>query len=239
MWLLGLFCTLHLQHLFRNSVSIIFVFIIIIIIPHCVSKNVPPLTLTCYNLYIHGLTATIFGKNVAEKVDNQNVLYFPTSPKYCFYTTWGNKKPRNCVFSFKCCMSFYQKTQNTVKNITWSELNNPSLLKRSTGYTRQDLGREHSILLCVTHMLCVNQVCHSVSRCVKDESCSSSSLSESQWTVLIGYLTISTNVKRYQTHHRWQLFNFFFQEDSVQVHYVCNTIQLSENVIFVFPHFSR
>jgi len=110
MWLLGLFCILHLQHLFRNSISIIFVFIIIIIIiPHCVSKNVPPLILTCYNLYIHGLTATIFGKNLAEKVDDQNVLYFPTSPNYCFCTTWGNKKPRNCVFSFKCCMSFYQK----------------------------------------------------------------------------------------------------------------------------------
>ena len=32
--------------------------------------------------------------------------------------------------------------------------------------------------------------------------------SESQWTVLImGYLTISTNVRPYQTHHRWQVFS--------------------------------
>jgi len=45
---------------------------------HCVSKNVPPLT--CYNLYIHGSIATFFGTNVAKKVGNQNVLYFPTSP---------------------------------------------------------------------------------------------------------------------------------------------------------------
>jgi len=44
---------------------------------HCVSKNVPPLT--CYNGYIHGFIATIFGENVAEKVGNQNALYFPTS----------------------------------------------------------------------------------------------------------------------------------------------------------------
>jgi len=36
----------------------------------------------------------------------------------------------------------------------------------------------------------------------------------------MGYLTT------YQTHHRWQF--FFFQEDSAQVHCVCNTIQLSE-----------
>jgi len=50
------------------------------------------------------------------------------------------------------------------------------------------------ILLSVTNMLYVNQVCHGVGRCVKDGSCSSSSLSESQWTVLMIYLTISTTV---------------------------------------------
>jgi len=31
----------------------------------------------------------------------------------------------------------------------------------------------------------------------------------------------------------------FFQKDVAQVHCVCNTIQLSENVIFVFLHFAR
>ena len=75
-------------------------------------KNVSHLT--CYNLYIHGSIATIFGTNVAEKVGNQNVLYFPTSLNYCFCTTWGNKKLGNCVFSLKCCMIFHQKTRNTV-----------------------------------------------------------------------------------------------------------------------------
>ena len=33
--------------------------------------------------------------------------------------------------------------------------------------------------------------------------------------------------------------NVFFQEDSAQVHCVCNTIQLSENMIFAFPRFAR
>jgi len=36
--------------------------------------------------------------------------------------------------------------------------------------------------------------------------------------------------------------NFFFQEDSARTllsWIVCNTIQLSENVIFVFPRFAR
>jgi len=32
--------------------------------------------------------------------------------------------------------------------------------------------------------------------------------SESQWRVLMRYLTISKNVSRYQTDHRWQLFSF-------------------------------
>jgi len=37
----------------------------------------------------------------------------------------------------------------------------------------------------------------------------------------MGYLTISTNARRYQTHHRW---HFFFQEDSalVYMHCACN-----------------
>jgi len=40
---------------------------------------------------------------------------------------------------------------------------------------------EHSILLSVTRMLYVNQVCHGVGSCVKDESCSSSSL---EWKLM-------------------------------------------------------
>jgi len=49
--------------------------------------------------------------------------------------------------------------------------------------------------------------------------------SESQRMVLMGYLTISTNIRRYQTHHRW---HFLFQDDSalVRMHCVCNTVQL-------------
>jgi len=134
---------------------------------------------------------------------------------------------------------FSTKTRSTVKNIIWSELNHHSLSKRSTGCNRQDLEREHSILLSVTHMLCVSQLCHGVSHCVKGRSCFRQAWSKSQRTVLIGYLTISRNVRRYQT---LQMTIFFFQEDSAQVHYVCNTIQLSEKCdfrIFVFPHFDR
>jgi len=76
-------------------------------------------------------------------------------------------------FHLNAACSFTKKHE-TVKNITWSELNHPSLSERSTGCTRQDLGREQGVS--VTHMRCVSQVCHAVSRCVKGGSCSSSSL---------------------------------------------------------------
>jgi len=76
----------------------------------CLKKR--PTFTTCYNFYIHSSIATIFGTNVAEKVGNQNVLYFPTSPNWCFCTTWGNRKPGNCVFSLKCCMLFTKNTKH-------------------------------------------------------------------------------------------------------------------------------
>ena len=129
------------------------------------------------------------------------LLYFLTSPNECFYTTWGNRKPGNCVFSLKCCMLFHQKTRNTVKNITWSELNHPSLSKRSTGCKRQDLGREHSILLSVTCSVLAKSVTVSVA-VQKVTVVLRQAWSKSQWTMLMGYLTTSTNVRRYQTRHR-------------------------------------
>jgi len=44
----------------------------------CLKKR--PTFTTYYNFYIHSPIATIIGTNVDEKVGNQNILYFPTSP---------------------------------------------------------------------------------------------------------------------------------------------------------------
>ena len=83
---------------------------------------------------------------------------------------------------------FLPKTQNTLKyHLVTAE---PPLSVKMINWMHQTGPR---ILLSVTHMLYVNKVCHGVCRCLKDGSCSSSSLSESQWTVLLEYLTISTN----------------------------------------------
>jgi len=48
-------------------------------------------------------------------------------------------------------------------------------------------------------------------------------LSESQWTALPGYLTISTNVECY---YCVIYSSFVFQQDSAQVHFAFNTVQL-------------
>jgi len=46
---------------------------------YTVSQKRPTFT-TCYNFYLHSSIATIFGTSVAEKVSNQSILYFPTTP---------------------------------------------------------------------------------------------------------------------------------------------------------------
>ena len=126
----------------------------------CLKKNAPPLT--CYNLDIRSSITIFFGTRVTQKVRNQNVLYFPTSPNLCFCTTWGNSKPENCVFSLKCCMLFTNNTQNTLKY---------HLVTAEPPYTIKMIDWMHQtgprILLSVTHMLYVNQVCHGAGRCVK------------------------------------------------------------------------
>ena len=163
---------------------------------HCVSKNVTPLT--CYNLYIHGSIAKSFGNNVAEKVGNQNLLYFPTSTNCCFCTTWGNRKPRNCVFLLKCRMLFTKKHETQLQISLGHSRTEQAFTVKTINWLHQTAPMEHSILLSVTHMHCVSQVCRGVSRCVK------------RWELFFvkpgvkvnGYLTISTNVRRYQTHHR-------------------------------------
>ena len=97
--------------------------------------------------------------------------------------------PKIAYFYLNAACFFIKNTRNTLKY---------QLVTAEPPFTVKTIDGMHQtgprMLLPVTHMLYVNQVCHGVGSCVKDGSCSSSSLSESQWTVLIGYLTISTNV---------------------------------------------
>jgi len=72
-------------------------------------------------------------------------------------------------------------------------------LQESAICTKQTLGWEYSMLTSfTTHS--------SFTMSVMSGSCSLPSLKWSQWTVLVGYLTMSTNVSRYQTHCRQQYY---------------------------------
>jgi len=130
----------------------------------------------------------------------------------------GNPK---IIFSLKYCMLFNKNTRNTLKYHRVAA--EPPFTVKMIDWMHQTGPR---ILLSVTHMLYVNQVCYGVGRCVKDGSCSSSSLSESQWTVLKGYHTISTIVDTISTivdavKHITDD-NFSFRKTA----HWCNTVQL-------------
>ena len=121
-------------------------------------------------------------------------------------------------------MLFTKNTRNTLKyRLVIAEL--PFTVK--TINWMHQTGRR--ILLSVTHMLYVNRICHGVGRCVKDGSCSSSSLSESQWAVLTGYLSISTNVDAI-THITDD--NFSFRKTAHGVQHSPTVAALSTNTEF-------
>jgi len=45
----------------------------------------------------------MFRKIVTEKVGNQKVLYFLTSPNLCFCTAWQNEEEKNSILLLKRC----------------------------------------------------------------------------------------------------------------------------------------
>ena len=86
-------------------------------------------------------------------------------------------------------------------------MNHPPLSKRLTVCIFQDPVMEHSILPYVTVTLDVYQVySHCVSHCVKNGSCSSSSIKWKSVNRLLGYLTISPNVRCYERHRSGQFY---------------------------------
>jgi len=72
----------------------------------CLRKRPP---LTCYNIDINDPITINFGRSVTEKVTNQTVVCFPTSPIWWFCTTFRNRKPRNCIFLFNIVSCFANK----------------------------------------------------------------------------------------------------------------------------------
>jgi len=57
------------------------------------------------------------------------------------------RNPKSAYFHLNAAC-FLQKTHETHSNMTWLQLNHPLVSKRSTGYTRQDLGSCCLLLTC-------------------------------------------------------------------------------------------
>jgi len=104
----------------------------------------------------------IFGTGATEKIRNQNVLYFSTSPYLCFCTTWEAENPKIAPVHLNAA-SFLPKARKTLKcHLVTAE---PPFTAKTIDWMHQTGPR---ILLSVIHMLYVNQVCYDVGRCVKD-----------------------------------------------------------------------
>ena len=125
--------------------------------------------------------------------------------------------------------------------ITWSQLNHPSFAQESAMWTKQNLGREYSMLLPVTTQLIVYPVCRDVGPCVKSGSCSMSSL---KWKVNGQYLwDISLSqqmvalIKHDRTLSTTILFAFQQQLMHAPVHGVRNTVQqlMHKTLDFISP----
>jgi len=91
-----------------------------------------------------------FGTNVAKKASRQMVLYFPTSPKLCCCTTWGNRKPKIAYFHLNAESCFANRHRKHIHIITWSQLSHPSFSQELDVCTKQDRRSEYSILSSVT-----------------------------------------------------------------------------------------
>jgi len=144
----------------------------------------------------------------------------------------------HCIFSFKRGMLLCQWTHKTHLNyhLVVAELPFiPKVIDCMHQTIKTYLESEHSILLSVTHMVCVNQVCHGVGRCVKNGSCSSSGL---EWKLMDSINGISYYLNKCQTLSNTSQMAFFLsgrQCIGAHMHCACNTVHCCGALDFLSP----
>jgi len=90
----------------------------LVAILHCVSKKRPTFDLLWVNLHIYGLIATIFGKNVAKKVGNQNMYFiFPPHVTNASALPGESGNPEVASFHLNAACLLPKKTKHTVVKI--------------------------------------------------------------------------------------------------------------------------
>jgi len=78
--------------------------------------------MACYNVDIHELILTFFGRNVTDKVCNQNCYNNATSNNLCFCTTWQNTKitfftQLDCVTCTMHLCALFLKEKNVICDV--------------------------------------------------------------------------------------------------------------------------
>jgi len=137
--------------------------------------------------------------------------------------------PMRLVFSDISLIIILPKTQNTLKyHLVTAE---PPFTVKTIDWVHQTGPRKHSILLSVTHMLYVNQVRYGVGRCLKDWSCSSSSL---EWKSMdsINGISYYLNKCYLDTIRRITDDNFSFRKTALCMQHRPTAAALSTNAAF-------
>jgi len=100
-------------------------------------------------------------------------------------------------------MLFCQQTHKTHSYYYLITAELPFICTR-INHVHQTKPRKYGMLMFVTtQILIIYQICHDVVCCVKSGNCSVFEPEvKSQWTILVGYLTISTRLMHAHTHTR-------------------------------------
>jgi len=148
----------------------------------------------------------------------------------------GIQKAEHCVFylNAECCFANRHR-----KRLYYhlSQLNRPSFSQESAVCTKQDLGSEYSMLyrlLPHTHRSPSLWWCQSL--CQKWELFLVEPQVKSQWTVLVGYLTVSANVSCYQTRCRRQYCLHFSSTDHAWCMQHSSTAAVQNSTLFLVSY---
>jgi len=136
-------------------------------------------------------------------------ISFSSLPKQCFYTTWQNMKPGNCIFShcqqtYTICSDYHQVTAA------------PSFIYKIITCMQQTWPMKGSTIC--AHTLITYQVCRNIDCCVKNGSGSCFSFSL-EWKSLSGWSSICPLCGNVAVHDAWRnrLCEFVRQSECEQV----------------------
>jgi len=129
---------LDVYHTSTHDVALVWIY--------TVSQKKRPTFTTCYNFYIHSSIATIFGTNVAEKVGNQTVLYFPPHLTSASALPGETENLEIASFHLNAACFFIKNTKHSLKyHLVRAE---PPFAVKTIEWEQEDSAQVHCV--CVT-----------------------------------------------------------------------------------------